>query len=66
MKTNYRFITDSEPSDAELAEIMFGATESAIEKAEIAKKQLLENLNKYLKSTKEKYAKRIVVNEATT
>jgi hypothetical protein len=66
MENNYRFINDTEPSDAELEVIMFDAQVSAMENAKIAKLNLKKMFDEYFEKTKLKYAKIIIGNDSKT
>jgi hypothetical protein len=65
MISKYKFISDEEPSDEDLAIIMAEATVTVIEKANEAKKNYTELFNSYLLETKKKYEK-IIINHAKT
>ncbi|MFM2386912.1 MAG: hypothetical protein RL660_1669 [Bacteroidota bacterium] len=66
MENSYRFISDAEPSEADLEVIMSDAQISAMEKAEIAKQNLKRLFDEYFEKTKLKYGKIIFESDSKT
>jgi hypothetical protein len=58
-KSGYKFISEAEPTDAQLAQIMKAATIDVKLKAEKAEKQYLQKQKAYSLEMQKKYAKKI-------